>query len=90
MIVPNNIYIAQDKKAEKYISIKVKQDRYQKQKSSASSGVVVGRDLEELLRGRINPGHKKMLKSSKRINSIYIILLFCYCCCCCSLFSLSF
>lgn len=49
MIVPNNIYIAQDKKAEKYISKKVKQNRCQKQKSSASSGVVVGRDLEETI-----------------------------------------
>lgn len=47
MIVPNNIYIAQDKKAENiYISINIKQNRYQKQKSSASSGVVVSRDLE--------------------------------------------
>lgn len=49
MIVPNNIYIAQDKKAGKYISKKVKQNRCQKQKSSASSGVVVGRDLEETI-----------------------------------------
>ena len=52
MIVPNNIYIAQDKRAEKYISIKVKQNRYQKQKSSASSEVVVGRDLEETIERR--------------------------------------
>lgn len=49
MIVPNNIYIAQDKKAGKYIAKKVKQNRCQKQKSSASSGVVVGRDLEETI-----------------------------------------
>lgn len=48
-MIPNNVYIAQDKKAEKYVSIKVKQNRYQKQKSSASSGVVVGRDLEETI-----------------------------------------
>lgn len=48
-MIPNNIYIAQDKKAEKYVSIKVKQNRYQKQKSSASSGVVVGIDLEETI-----------------------------------------